>query len=161
MPEGEIDFKLINEAFAVLSDATAVNPTFVTDAPGAYVLDLVVNDGFVSSPADSVTVSSDSGGFVPCFNERGEMTRMGVGAADTMLQFTRELVSRGHGLADILPAMTSNVADLLKLRTKGRIAVGMDADLVCLDDHFKAQHVMAGGQWMVRSGQPIIKGTFE
>jgi hypothetical protein len=43
---------------ATLSSATAVNPTFTADKDGAYVLSLVVNDGTVSSTADTVTITA-------------------------------------------------------------------------------------------------------
>ena len=51
---------------AVLSDATAVNPEFVVDLPGTYVVQLIVNDGTVDSPADTVviTATSASGSFI-------------------------------------------------------------------------------------------------
>ena len=44
---------------------------------------------------------------------------------------------------------------------KGRIAAGMDADLLCLDSAFSPLHVMAGGQWMVRDGALVRRGRFE
>ncbi len=41
-----------------LSDPLVVSPTFVADLPGTYVLQLIVNDGFVdSAPATMVTVA--------------------------------------------------------------------------------------------------------
>ena len=43
---------------ATLSSATVVNPTFTADKVGAYVLSLVVNDGTVSSTADTVTITA-------------------------------------------------------------------------------------------------------
>ncbi|UWR01953.1 amidohydrolase family protein [Ruegeria conchae] len=48
-------------------------------------------------------------------------------------------------LSDALAPFTSNVADLLKLRRKGRLKVGMDADLVVLDENLAVRHVMALG----------------
>jgi RHS repeat-associated protein len=45
---------------AVLSSASAVNPTFVADVPGSYVAQLIVNDGLVNSAAASVTISTDN-----------------------------------------------------------------------------------------------------
>ncbi len=45
---------------ASLSAATAVNPTFTADVPGTYVAQLIVNDGFVNSVADTVTVTTDN-----------------------------------------------------------------------------------------------------
>jgi F0F1-type ATP synthase epsilon subunit len=44
---------------AVLSDATAVGPTFVVDLAGSYVAELVVNDGTFDSEPDTVTVTVD------------------------------------------------------------------------------------------------------
>jgi hypothetical protein len=46
---------------ATLSSATAVNPTFTADMPGAYVLSLVVHDGTVGSAADTVTITAVTG----------------------------------------------------------------------------------------------------
>jgi hypothetical protein len=43
---------------ATLSSASAVNPTFTADREGSYVFSLVVNDGTVSSTADTVTVTA-------------------------------------------------------------------------------------------------------
>ncbi|MCA1481804.1 PKD domain-containing protein, partial [Bradyrhizobium sp. NBAIM08] len=36
--------------------ANLVNPTFVADAPGAYSLQLVVNDGLVNSASDGILI---------------------------------------------------------------------------------------------------------
>jgi hypothetical protein len=41
-----------------LSDPAAVQPTFVVDKPGTYVVQLLVNDGSVSSAPDTVTIST-------------------------------------------------------------------------------------------------------
>ena len=35
-------------------------PTFVVDEPGAYVVELIVHDGTVSSPPDTVTISTST-----------------------------------------------------------------------------------------------------
>jgi RHS repeat-associated protein len=43
---------------AVLSDATAVKPTFGVDLPGNYVLQLIVNDGFGNSAPDTVSITT-------------------------------------------------------------------------------------------------------
>ncbi|MEZ5417241.1 MAG: Calx-beta domain-containing protein [Vicinamibacterales bacterium] len=46
---------------AVLSDASALRPTFVVDAPGRYVIALVVHDGSVASDPDLVEVTTANG----------------------------------------------------------------------------------------------------
>jgi hypothetical protein len=43
---------------ATLSDPTAVNPTFVVDVFGTYVVQLIVNDGTVNSAPDTVTIDT-------------------------------------------------------------------------------------------------------
>jgi beta-aspartyl-dipeptidase (metallo-type) len=112
-------------------------------------------------PAGNLTISSDGGGCLPHFDSNGEMVKMdfatSAGLPETLLELTR----RGHGLDKVLPAVTSNVARLLRLQGKGHIAAGKDADLVCFGDDLAVRHVMAGGRWMIRQGLPVIKGTFE
>ncbi len=43
---------------AVLSDSSAVKPTFTVDVRGNYVAQLIVRDGTTDSPADTVTLST-------------------------------------------------------------------------------------------------------
>ena len=64
-------------------------------------------------------------------------------------------------LARALPPFTANVADALRLARKGRIAVGADADLVCLDEQGGALHVIARGRVHRRDGRAELSGTFE
>jgi beta-aspartyl-dipeptidase (metallo-type) len=61
----------------------------------------------------------------------------------------------------VLPALTSNVARLLRLPGKGRIAEGHDADLVFFAEDLGVRHVMANGRWMIQDGAPVARGTFE
>lgn len=112
-------------------------------------------------PAENLTISSDGGGCLPEFDANGEMVKMDFATSAGLPDALRELAARGHALDTVLPAMTSNVARLLKLAGKGRIAPGADADLVCLDDALGVRHVMAGGRWMVQDGAPVVKGAFE
>jgi hypothetical protein len=45
---------------AALMNPTSVTPTFSVDRPGNYTINLVVNDGTVSSAPDSVTISTSN-----------------------------------------------------------------------------------------------------
>ncbi|HYP09658.1 MAG TPA: PKD domain-containing protein [Bryobacteraceae bacterium] len=45
---------------AVLSSASAVNPTFAADRIGEYVVQLVVNDGLVNSAPDTLVISTSN-----------------------------------------------------------------------------------------------------
>lgn len=108
-----------------------------------------------------LTISSDGGGCLPVFDEQGEMEKMGFATSKGLVNTLQELVRRGYSLAEILPSMTSNVAGLLRLRGKGRISAGLDADLSILDGSGGVSHVMANGRWIVKDGTPVVKGTFE
>jgi beta-aspartyl-dipeptidase (metallo-type) len=112
-------------------------------------------------PANRVTVSSDGGGCLPHFNEHGEIVRMDVGQSACLLAALQAMLLAGQPVERILPAFTANVADLLRLRSKGRIRVGLDADLVVLDENFKLRDVMVLGEWHVKGGAQVRFGQFE
>jgi beta-aspartyl-dipeptidase (metallo-type) len=112
-------------------------------------------------PIDRFTVSSDGGGCLPTFNAQGELTHMDFASSAGLPETLAELRRRGHALQDILPAFTRNVASLLRLRSKGQIAVGQDADLAVLGAAAEVQSVMAMGRWMMRDGVVTQYGTFE
>jgi len=114
-----------------------------------------------SYPADRLTVSSDGGGCLPHFNEEGDLTRIGVGTSSTLPETLKDLVDANVPIENILPILTSNVAGLLKLSSKGRLSKGMDADLIVLTNNHEIKDVMAMGRWHVRDGQAQILGTYE
>ena len=58
----------------------------------------------------------------------------------------RLIVDEGVPPSDALRVVTSNVADATGLRRKGRIAAGMDADLVAFDDDWRIRTVIARGR---------------
>ena len=113
------------------------------------------------APRDRVTISSDAGGCLPCFDAQGRVCSMDVGHSGALVDTLRELLTRGIALQDALPAFTSNVAGLLRLPGKGRIAVGADADLVALDASGAVTDVFAGGRPHLRDGAVLRRGTFE
>ena len=113
------------------------------------------------APMDRLTISSDAGGCLPCFDEHGHVCGMDVGKPGALLATLAELLERGVALETALPAFTANVATTLRLSHKGRIGIGLDADLVCLDERHAALHVIARGRIHRRHGAQQIVGTFE
>ena len=113
------------------------------------------------APRERVTVSSDAGGCLPCFDAEGRVASMDVGHSGALLETLDELLARGVALEDALPAFTSNVAALLRLPGKGRIETGAAADLVALDGDNTVADVFAGGIPHVRDGALVRRGTFE
>ena len=113
------------------------------------------------APPERVSISSDAGGCLPCFDGDGRVCGMDVGHSGAMTDTLKALLARGLSLERVLPAFTSNPAALLRLAGKGRIAVGADADLVVLDARANVRDVWAGGVAHVRAGQPVRRGMFE
>lgn len=112
-------------------------------------------------PPDRVTVSSDGGGCLPVFDGDGRVTDMEIGSPGALAAALRTLLERGQPLERVLPAFTSNPADLLRLADKGRIEAGGDADLVILNPNGELTDVMAMGRWHVVDGRAVVHGTFE
>lgn len=112
-------------------------------------------------PQDKLTISSDGGGCLPCFNAQGHMTKMDFASSSSMTQVFYDLVDSGIAIDKVLPYFTSNVATLMNFGHKGHLSVGADADLLILDNKQRIDHVMAQGQWHVYEKQIIKKGSFE
>ncbi|GJM10653.1 MAG: isoaspartyl dipeptidase [Lysobacteraceae bacterium] len=112
-------------------------------------------------PAHGITVSSDGGGCLPHFDEDGRIDRFGIGRPQALADTLAALLSRGRALEQILPAFTTNVAQLLRLPHKGRIQVGDDADLITLDEQNRVADVMLGGVWHRRDLKQCKLGLFE
>ncbi len=155
---------LFDEAIELAAKGSVVDITAfpVADGedawPAVEALTRYLNAG---APIENVTVSSDGGGCLPVFDVHGEVTSMDIGSPASLAATLKALLERGAALEQVLPAFTSNVADLLRLHDKGRIAVGASADFVALDGRHRISDVMAGGRWHVRDGLMLIAGRFE
>lgn len=111
---------------------------------------------------DRVTVSSDANGSLPQFDPQGNLIRIGVGSPAVLWRDIRTaLLKYKLPFEQVLKTVTANVADVLRLGSKGRIKAGNDADLVLLDRDYSLRHVWAKGQWMVQDGTPRVWGTYE
>lgn len=112
-------------------------------------------------PLEQLTISSDGGGCLPIVNDKGDVIKMDMGTSSTLIHTLKKLLQANQKLEDVLPIFTSNVANLLKLSTKGQIKVGHDADLIFLDDQNDINHVMGLGKWHLRDKTVQVFGTFE
>ena len=155
---------LFEEALDLAERGTAVDVTAFPVYEGedawsaADAIERYLGAGF---PERRITVSSDGGGCLPTFDATGRVAHMDIGAPGSLRAELASLVARGHALERVLPAFTSNVADLWRLPRKGRLVPGADADLVVLDDAVHVREVMARGRWHVRGGNNVVLGTFE
>jgi beta-aspartyl-dipeptidase (metallo-type) len=109
-----------------------------------------------------ITMSSDSNGSSPIFDDAGKMVAMGIGSIATLWEETRDAIVQEEVPTETAVQMvTLNVARVLKLEKKGQIRVGMAADLLLTDGELRIQHVFAKGRQMVENSEPIVFGTFE
>ncbi len=155
---------LFAEAVALAQQGCTVDVTafpVAADEDAYCAADAVLRYWHSGAPPDRLTVSSDAGGCLPCFDTDGRVTSMAVGGTGALLATLRELLAEGAALAEVLAPFTVNPARLLRLDRKGRIAVGQDADLVALDATGAAQTVIINGEIHVRDGIAVRRGTFE
>jgi beta-aspartyl-dipeptidase (metallo-type) len=111
---------------------------------------------------DQITLSSDSNGSMPVFDEKGKLIKLAVGDIQNLYLDWKGLVGGGFPLEDVLKMVTSNPAKRAGIdRCKGSIDEGKDADLLILGNDLKIESVMAKGQMMIQRGEVAVKGTFE
>ncbi len=108
-----------------------------------------------------VTMSSDSNGSSPKWNENHEMIGIGIMQMSTLYKSVRGTIDLGMPLEEILPTITSNVADGLLLPHKGRIKAGCDADILLLNEDLSIDGMFAKGRKMMEGQEVLVKGTFE
>ena len=114
-------------------------------------------------PEDRITLSSDGQGSLPLFNEKKEYLGLRVGRVTSLFDEIRDAVMVERLPLDIvLKTVTTNPASILKLRNKGEIRPGYDADLVLLDEKdMSIDTVIAKGQIMIANKAIKVFGTFE
>ena len=135
---GNLDFTVESEG---------LDPPFTME----QVLDKVFNNDV---SIEQVTLSSDSNGSMPVFDERGKLIKMSVGDIQNLYNEWKRLVQGGFPLEDALKMVTSNPAKRTGIfQDKGSLEEGKDADLVILNDDLEIESVMAKGQMMVHQGK--------
>ena len=110
-----------------------------------------------------LTISSDANGSQPVFDAEGRLTGLALAGCKSLMNELRDLVLREQlPLEQALRPFTSNVADLLRLQgRKGRLAVGLEADVLLLDERLELVQAFARGRQVVLGGRACLWGTFE
>jgi beta-aspartyl-dipeptidase (metallo-type) len=113
-------------------------------------------------PLEHITMTSDACGSLPDFDEKGNLVRLEMGYPRSIFDEMVDAVeTEGVPLEDALKVVTSNVADILWLREKGRIKPQKDADLVFIDRNYKIVHMVAMGTLMIENEKHLKKGSYE
>jgi beta-aspartyl-dipeptidase (metallo-type) len=114
-------------------------------------------------PLERITFSSDGQGSLPVFNEKKEFVGLSVGKVTSLFKEVKAaILEEKVPFAKAITVVTSNPANRLKLKNKGRIAKDFDADLVLLDENsLEIDTVIAKGKTMVQNKEIKIFGIFE
>ncbi|MEA5109190.1 Isoaspartyl dipeptidase [bioreactor metagenome] len=114
-------------------------------------------------PAEHITFTSDACGSLPGFDPvSGDLVRLESGLPASNLTELRDAVlDEKIPLETALQVLTSNPARILKLKRKGKIAQGLDADLLLLNQNFEIHSVYALGVSLMENYKILKKGTYE
>ncbi len=111
---------------------------------------------------DNMTFSSDGNAGMARMNSSGEVIEFYKAPVDLNLKQVVILIKKGRlPINDAFKLVTSGPAKNLSLVNKGIIDTDKDADLCFFDNDFNLTDVMAMGNWMMKDGTVIRKGSFE
>lgn len=111
---------------------------------------------------ERITFSSDGRGGVRRVNPETGETTYRPAPLHLNLQEMKLLVTEGLlPLEKALTLITTNPARNLKLRTKGQLAAGYDADLCFLDNELRLTDVIARGKVVMQAAEVVGKGRYE
>ena len=112
---------------------------------------------------EKVTFTSDGNGSMPNFDDKGNLIGFGICSVKSLYEEVKYAIKEFNVPIELaLKVITSNVADRIILKNKGRILPGNDADVVLVDKKtLKIESVLALGNVMIENNNIIKKGVFE
>lgn len=110
-----------------------------------------------------ITFTSDGQGSLPDFDSEGNCIGQSIGSSETLYQAVRDTIQKTDvSIEDAVRIITQNPAEILKLKGKGRINKGYDADVVLVDkETLNIDTVIAKSKIMVSKGKPVVWSMFE
>lgn len=123
-------------------------------------LERIVESGV---PLSHITLSSDSNGSMPEFDEEGNVTGIAKGEIRSLFRTVTEMVEMDVlSLSDALKLVTKNPARRLGIfERKGSVEEGKDADLAVLTEDLELENLLARGKMLLNGDETIAKGRFE
>jgi beta-aspartyl-dipeptidase (metallo-type) len=110
---------------------------------------------------DRITVSSDSNGSMPVFNKQGNLIGLTIANQESLLNNLRYLINKNRlDIENALKFFTQNPATGYKLKKKGRLSPGFDADINVFDSQFNLIYLFSLGKKMIENKKLIAKSTF-
>ncbi len=113
------------------------------------------------APLDHITISSDGNGSMPAFDQNGHLVGLTIATQKSLWANFRHLLKEDViNLEENIRLFSTTPAFFYKLKQKGEIKPGKDADLLMLDKDFKLTAGFAMGRKMMADGKILVKGTF-
>jgi len=113
-------------------------------------------------PLENITISSDANGSLPGFDKNGNLVKLEKGMPDSIWTELKDAVLKENISMDkVLKIATENVANILKLKNKGRIIEGFDADCLIVDKEMNIHTMISKGKIMIKNEKMIARGTYE
>jgi beta-aspartyl-dipeptidase (metallo-type) len=113
-------------------------------------------------PLEHITMTSDGNGSLPNFDKAGQLISIDMGLPKSVFtELIDTVLLEKLPLEKAVKVVTSNVAAILKLKHKGKIEPGKDADILILDEDYKISDLIARGNLMTHNYIRLKKGTYE
>lgn len=113
------------------------------------------------APLGRLTLSSDSNGSLPKWNDKNEMIGIVAASMQSLHNVLKHLIQvETMGITDALSLVTTNVSEALELHeSKGRLRAGFDADILLMDSDFNLDTVIARGRFLMQKGELRVSDT--
>lgn len=114
-------------------------------------------------PIERITFTSDGQGSLPIFNERRECIKLGIGSVTSLFIEVKDAIKNEKiDIDKAIRVITKNPAEIFKIKGKGAIEKGYDADLVIVDENtLEIDTVVAMGRIMMKNKNILVQGTYE
>lgn len=111
---------------------------------------------------DNVTFSSDGQGSLPEFDEQGNLIRLNIGDSKSLYKEVKDAILKEEiPIEEAIKVITLNPAKILKLKSKGSLEAGKDADIVMVDKNtLDIDTVISKGKIMAANKEVVVKDAF-
>jgi beta-aspartyl-dipeptidase (metallo-type) len=107
------------------------------------------------------TLSSDGNAGIGILDDAGHLTGFKKAPIDLNLWNVQQLIRETHVTPEeALGLVTLGPAKTMGLKTKGKLAVGMDADICIFDDQWEHTGTIARGKFLKQDSKLIVQGNF-
>ncbi|MCM8711294.1 beta-aspartyl-peptidase [Clostridium sp. SYSU_GA19001] len=125
----------------------------------SYAFKYLIDNG---CPIENITMSSDSNGSMPVFDENGRLTSISIGSMESnIIEFRKMVNCYNIPIEKALHPLTKNPSKILKLNYLGSLEIDKQADILIMNNDLTINYVLCKGKTLVQHGSPVKFGTFE